>query len=70
MNIKLKVSGMSCEHCVAAVTKACASISGASKISVSLKDGTASFDYSGGEDAAAVIAKAKAAIEEQGFDAA
>ena len=37
------IKGMSCGHCVAAVTEALEGIEGISHVSVSLEDGTASF---------------------------
>jgi copper chaperone len=40
----IKVEGMSCKHCVAAVTKALEGIEGLERISVDLEKGEASFD--------------------------
>jgi copper chaperone len=39
----IKIKGMSCEHCVMAVTKALASIEGVSDIRVDLGKGEAAF---------------------------
>ncbi|MDR3312697.1 MAG: copper ion binding protein [Spirochaetaceae bacterium] len=63
----LKVAGMSCQHCVAAVTKAVSLVPGVKNVTVSLKDGTASFEYGG---IPADLEKIKAAITDQGYDAA
>jgi copper chaperone CopZ len=59
---------MSCSHCVAAVTKAAESVVGVSKVKVDLKKGTAAFDYDASLDGA--VEKVKAAIVEEGFEAA
>lgn len=40
----IKIKGMSCNHCVMAVTRALASIEGIKDISVDLKKGEASFE--------------------------
>ncbi len=44
MNIELKVSGMSCNHCQAAVDKALKSIQGVTSANVNLANGTASVE--------------------------
>jgi len=62
--VVLKVDGMSCEHCVRAVTNAVAGIAGTANVSVDLKAGTASFDFDSGKAPLDVIA---AAIAEEGF---
>ena len=60
----LKVEGMSCAHCVKAVTDAVTGIAGASDVKVDLKSGLASFSY----DPALTSPEAvKAAIIEEGF---
>jgi copper chaperone len=41
---EIKVKGMSCEHCVAAVTKAVASLPGVSNVKVDLASGRVSYD--------------------------
>jgi len=66
-NKKLKVQGMSCEHCVKAVTNALGTISGVADVAVSLKEGTVSFKH---DPALAPVEKIKAAITEEGFEAA
>ena len=40
----VKIKGMSCNHCVMAVTKALNGIDGVSNVKVSLEKGEASFD--------------------------
>ena len=44
---KIQVSGMSCQHCVGAVTKALEEIKGLTDISVNLDAGEASFTNTG-----------------------
>lgn len=39
----IKVKGMSCQHCVASVTKALSAIKGVSDVKVSLEKGEATF---------------------------
>ena len=39
----IKVKGMSCQHCVASVTKALSEIAGISDVQVSLEKGEATF---------------------------
>jgi len=41
---EIKVKGMSCAHCVAAMTKAMASLAGVSNIQVDLASGRVSYD--------------------------
>jgi copper chaperone len=66
-NAILTVNGMSCDHCVAAVTKAIESVPGTSGVEVSLADGTASFDYTPDKTDMSAV---KEAIEDQGYDVA
>ncbi len=40
----VKINGMSCQHCVASVTKAIEDISGVSQVSVDLDKGEATYD--------------------------
>jgi copper chaperone len=40
----VKIKGMSCSHCVMAVTKALSSIEGITNVSVDLKSGDATFE--------------------------
>jgi copper chaperone len=41
---EIRVKGMSCEHCVAAVTKAVASLPGVSNVKVDLASGRVSYE--------------------------
>ncbi|MDR1732664.1 MAG: copper ion binding protein [Synergistaceae bacterium] len=60
-----KVDGMSCSHCVKAVTNAISSLDGVGSVSVSLEGGTATVSY----DAAKVSeAKIKEAIEAEDYE--
>ena len=43
--ITLKVGGMSCEHCVKAVTNAVAGVEGTEEVEVNLEAGHVSFKY-------------------------
>jgi len=61
----LNVKGMSCEHCVKAVTNALNGVSGVTDIVVSLKENTASFSY---DPALAPLETIRAAIREEGFE--
>ncbi|MDR2359705.1 MAG: copper chaperone CopZ [Oscillospiraceae bacterium] len=63
----IKVDGMSCKHCVKAVTNAVSALSGVKAVEVDLDAGTASVEY----DASAVtLDKIKAAITDEGYEAA
>jgi copper chaperone len=64
MHGTIKIDGMSCEHCVKAVTGAVSGVDGVSNVAV--KIGQADFDYSGN---AADLQKIKDAINDQGFEA-
>ena len=61
----LTVTGMSCEHCAAAVKSALAAIDGVADIVVSLKNGTVSFSH---DPAIAPVAAIGAVIREEGYD--
>jgi len=61
----LKVQGMSCEHCVKAVTEALSELPGLADIKVDLKGGAASFSY---DPAKTGLEKIKAAIVEAGYE--
>jgi len=58
----IRIKGMSCQHCVASVTKALEELPGVSSVSVNLAEGTAVFE--GSVDRAAV----REAIEKTGFE--
>jgi copper chaperone len=57
----ITVKGMSCQHCVASVTKALSEITGISDVVVSLEKGTATFNENA-PVAPEIIKKAIAAI--------
>jgi copper chaperone len=59
--LTLNVTGMTCEHCVKAVTKAVRTVPGAGAVAVDLDHGTVTVQ--GDPDAAAV----RAAIAEEGY---
>ncbi len=44
MKKTIKIKGMSCQHCVMAVTKALESIEGIESVSVNLEEGEAAFE--------------------------
>ena len=65
-NIVIKITGMSCEHCVNAVKGAVMALDGVVSAVVDLDGGTASLEF----DASKVtLAGIKAAIEEEGYEA-
>ena len=61
----LKVNGMSCEHCVKAVTKAVNALPGIANVSVSLSSITVTVEY---DSALSPLDKIKYEIEDQGYD--
>jgi copper chaperone len=66
-HVTINIEGMSCEHCVKAVTDAVAALPSVSDISVDLDGGTASMTYDHAEISLDAI---KEAIEDQGYDVA
>ena len=60
----IKVDGMTCQHCVAAVTKALESIDGIASVRVDLDAGTAAYDESASVD----IEVIRKAIEDAGYE--
>jgi len=62
----IKVTGMSCQHCVMAVTKALSGIEGISNVKVSLEKGEASFDEATPVDRAVIEDR----IKDAGYDIA
>jgi len=64
-SIIIKVDGMSCAHCVAAVKGAVAALPGVAEVAVSLEGGTAEVTYDPEKIAPADMAEA---IEAQGYD--
>jgi len=65
--IKLNVLGMSCSHCVNAVTKAVMALAGVTKVDVDLDAKSVAIEYEAGKSTPADF---KAAIEDQGYDVA
>lgn len=61
---KIKIKGMSCQHCVMAATKALNAVDGITKVDVDLKTGTATYEESKPVDAAVVAA----AIKKAGYE--
>ncbi|PGS55867.1 cation transporter [Bacillus sp. AFS041924] len=64
METILKVNGMTCGHCKAAVMKAVEGVSGTNNVIVSLENKEVTFNSSNDE----TIEKVKEAIEDQGYD--
>jgi copper chaperone len=60
----VKIKGMSCQHCVMAVTKALEAIDGIKNVSVDLKTGTANYDEIKPLGAAVI----EQAIKKAGYD--
>lgn len=65
MTTVLKVDGMSCEHCVKAVTKAAGSLPGVESVAVDLKGKTVTVEY---DPDKTPLEKIKSEIEEQGYE--
>ncbi|WP_066324230.1 copper chaperone CopZ [Anoxybacteroides amylolyticum] len=65
MTITLRVQGMTCGHCKAAVTNALQELDGVSRVEVHLQEGTVDVDY---DETKVSVEKLKEAIEEQGYD--
>lgn len=61
----LKVDGMSCEHCVKAITKAVGALPGVGGVSVDLKAKTVIVEY---DPAQSPLDRIKFEIEDQGYD--
>lgn len=61
----INVEGMSCSHCVNAVTKAVGSLDGVDGVQVNLEGKTATVEYDSEKINLDAI---KAAIEEEGYD--
>ncbi len=60
----IKIKGMSCQHCVMAVTKALNAIDGVKNVQVDLKTGTATYEETKPVDAKVVAA----AVKKAGYD--
>ncbi|MDR2468788.1 MAG: cation transporter [Spirochaetaceae bacterium] len=65
MKTKLNIDGMSCDHCVRAVTGALEAIAGVHTVQVSLKSKSAEV----GHDETVTLATLKEAVTEAGFSA-
>ncbi len=63
----LNVNGMSCGHCVNAVTKAVKALAGVGEVAVSLEKKTATVEY---DPAQITVDQIKAAITGEGYQAA
>jgi copper chaperone len=63
--VVLNVDGMSCEHCVKAITKAVSALPGISNVSVDLKAKTVSIEH---DPVLSSLDKIKLEIEDQGYD--
>lgn len=61
----LNVEGMSCSHCVNAVTKAVTALEGVSGVNVDLEEKKVTVDY---EADRVSLESIKDAIEEEGYD--
>lgn len=61
--MKISINGMSCAHCVKAVTRALSGVKGVSNVSVSLEDKHATLDA---QDVSHDVIRA--AIEDAGYD--
>ncbi|MDR3280419.1 MAG: copper ion binding protein [Synergistaceae bacterium] len=64
-NVTIKIEGMSCSHCVNAVTKAVNGLGGVDGVTVSLEAGSAQVKYDAGK---VTLDRIKAAIEDEGYD--
>ena len=62
----IKIKGMSCNHCVMAVTKALSAVDGVANVKVSLEAGEATFEEKKPVDMAVVKEKIKKAGFEVG----
>jgi copper chaperone len=62
----IKIKGMSCNHCVMAVTKALNTVDGVANVKVSLEEGSAAFEEKKPVDMAVVKEKIKKAGFEVG----
>jgi len=66
-NATLNVSGMTCQGCVASVTRVLKAVPGVSDVVVTLQPGTARIEYDAARTTLPVL---KAAIEDAGYDVA
>lgn len=61
----LKVDGMSCEHCVKAVTKAVGALPGVTAVAVDLQAKTVTVDH---DPDKSTVEQIRVEIEDQGYD--
>lgn len=61
----IRVDGMSCNHCVKAITKTVSALPGIAGVEVDLKSGTVKVEY---DPTQSPLDKIKLEIEEQGYD--
>ena len=66
MTKAIRIEGMSCAHCAAAVTAALGAVAGVARVTVSLADKCAVVELSGPVEDAAL----REAVEEEGFTVA
>ena len=63
--IVLRVDGMSCEHCVRAITKAVGALPGVANVAVDLNAKTVTVEHDPGRSP---LDRIRAGIEDQGYD--
>jgi copper chaperone len=64
-SVTLGVEGMSCEHCVKAVSKAVGGLAGVGGVDVSLEKNTVTVTF---DSSKVTLDKIKGEIEDQGYD--
>ncbi|MDR1509708.1 MAG: copper chaperone CopZ [Synergistaceae bacterium] len=65
--VTLKVEGMSCDHCVKAVTSSVGGLDGVESVNVSLDAGTVEVKF---DRSKVSLDRIKSEIEDQGYDVA
>ncbi len=63
--LKLKINGMSCQHCVKTVTDALTEVEGVQRVKVNLRKGEATLRF---DETRATTAHLTAAITDAGFE--
>jgi copper chaperone len=66
-NVRFDVQGMTCQGCVASVTRVLKAVPGVADVSVTLQPGTAAVAY---DITRTNVSALKAAIEDAGYDVA
>jgi copper chaperone len=66
-NLTFDVQGMTCQGCVASVTRVLKAVPGVSDVAVTLKPGTAKVVYDGARTTATAL---KAAVQDAGYGVA